>query len=171
MRARDAIIKFRRRNRSAPGCDGQRLPGRVLEKRHPLLCTGVIKGALVVFADHVWSTGERNTLLTQRRVRSIDVVNPEIDYRGQRVRIRFKHDPGPVEVKKDDPRRVIHGNEACAKHVAVERCERGRVSPGPCCTASTQRREAYFAINSAMTRLMRQIRRVDDRQAVGRARL
>ncbi len=31
--------------------------------------------------------------------------------------------------------------------------------------------DAYIAINSAMTRLMRQIRRVDDRQGVRRARL
>lgn len=32
-------------------------------------------------------------------------------------------------------------------------------------------RDAYIAINSAMTRLMRQIRRIDERQSVGRARL
>lgn len=36
---------------------------------------------------------------------------------------------------------------------------------------STTERDACIAINSAMTRLMRQIRRVDERQGVGRARL
>ncbi|MBJ38064.1 MAG: hypothetical protein CMD83_06335 [Gammaproteobacteria bacterium] len=36
---------------------------------------------------------------------------------------------------------------------------------------STAERDACIAINSAMTRLMRQIRRVDERQGVGRARL
>lgn len=102
---------------SPPCGDGQRVPGRIFEERHPFFGTRVVERAVFVLVDHMRLGRKGNALRTEFCTRGIDVVHPEVQDRRDGVRVRLEEDAGAVEVEEHEPGRIVRRQMAGAQNV------------------------------------------------------